>query len=220
MPRPYLRRAIITENGVEYSRRGGNFLPPEMIARVRDRLLSGEGSRPIAAELGISKATVWRYRGQMVAEGTELRCACGAPAGHRGWCSVRLSKSEARQEFLKRWARWKAPALVRASSLDRRVVLAYPYIGQGTINNSDLLTAINALVPHWLPDHLRADVAQEMIVDVLTGVLSLEHAGASVRRYLSHVNADRYKLVSLDAPVRGTDNLRLLDTIESTRFHI
>lgn len=111
------------------------------------------------------------------------------------------------------------PALVRVTSLDRRVNLAYPYLGVGAVNSCDLLTAINDIVPKGLPDHLRADIAQEMIMDVLAGNLILESAAAHVQRYIRRSYGDCYRLSSLDAPVAGTENLRLIDTIASDRFH-
>lgn len=211
---------VIGDGGIEFPRRGGNHTDSATIARVREMLEAGHGTRPIASELGISKVTVGRYRKLLVSEGKVLRCGCGAAAGHNGWCAVRLTASEARQEFLKRWARWKAPALVHTTSLERRIVLAYPYLGAGTINNSDLLSAINALVPHTLPQDVRADVCQEMIVDVLSGILPLAEAAAKMRKYITRAYGDRYRAISLDAPMRGFDDLRMIDTIESTRFHL
>lgn len=198
---------------------GGNFLSPYVVTRLRGLLSNGGSERGIATELDISTNSVQRYRRIMKAEGIVLRCGCGALAGHRGWCAVRLTRSEARQEFLKRWGRWRTPPLVRVSSLDRRVVLAYPYLDSGTISRSDLLTTINSIVPHGLPEHIRADVCQEMIVDILCGELALSDAAVKMRRYIGRAWGDSYKVVSLDAPIRGTDNLRLIDTIEDTRPH-
>lgn len=222
MARPYNRildKVVITEAGIEYPRRGGRFTDQATVAKIRELLIVGKGIRPIASELNIAGNTVKRYRQLILAEGISLRCGCGAPAGHNGWCAVRLSASEARQEFLKRWARWKAPALVRHTSLERSIVLAYPYIGEGTINNSDLLTAINTIVPRELPPDIRADVCQEMIVDVLAGILPLETAGEMMKKYVTRAYGERFRLLSLDAPMRGFDGLRLVDTIEATRFH-
>ncbi len=198
---------------------GGNHLEAVVIAAVRAQLIAGKGARGIAADLEIAQRTVLRQRKLLLAEGLDLRCGCGAPAGHNGWCAVRLSASEARQEFVKRWARWKAPALIRPSSLGRRIVLAYPYLGNGTARSDDILEAINALVPHTLPEHIRADVCQEMIVDVFTGALALERAATEARRYINRAYGDSYRFVSLDAPIRGTDDLRLIDTIADDRFH-
>lgn len=219
MARGYLRNALITDDGIVYRRRGGNFLDESAVAAIRDRLVAGRGLRGIAADLGIAQNSVKRQRSILLAEGVDLRCGCGAPAGHKGWCAVRLAASEARQEFIKRWARWKSPALVRPSSLGRRVVLAYPYLGNGTARSDDILEAVNAIVPHTLPEHIRADVCQEMIVDIFVGNLALDRAAAEVRRYISRCYGDSYRLVSLDAPIRGTEDLRLADTIASDRFH-
>lgn len=34
-----------------------------------------------------------------------IRCPCGQPATHQGWCSLRYSKSPARKAFIKEWTK-------------------------------------------------------------------------------------------------------------------
>ncbi|HEX5328329.1 MAG TPA: hypothetical protein VFW75_16870 [Acetobacteraceae bacterium] len=221
-PRGYRRHpsadTVISDDDVEHPRRGGNFLSDEAASAIRQKLITGMGLRPVALEFGVAMNTVQRYRKLLVAEGVELRCQCGGPAGHRGWCAARLSRSEARQEFLKHWPRFKAPALVRPTSLGRRIVLRYPYLGSGTVRSDDLLEKINGIVPRGMPEHIRADVCQEMIADILVGDLAVADAEKFLRRYISRAWGDGFKTISLDAPIRDTD-LRMMDTISADRFH-
>ncbi len=51
--------------------------------------------------------------------------------------------------------------------------LAYPYLGKAKPEHADIL-AINAIVPKALPEHVRADVCQEIMIAILEGRTTLE----------------------------------------------
>ena len=54
-----------------------------------------------------------------------------------------------------------------------QIALAYPYIVTGRPSHSDLL-AINALVPHTYPEHMRADICQEMLLAVFEDRITID----------------------------------------------
>lgn len=64
--------------------------------------------REVAKSVGMAINTAMHVRRNCI-EGGELsglppiKCPCGEPTGHRGWCSYRVSYSSKRQAFLKRW---------------------------------------------------------------------------------------------------------------------
>ena len=191
-----------------------NFLSPDRVAELRRSLDSGFGVRATSVALGIAKNTVMRYAKLE----PPRRCACGQPLSHRGWCSVRLARSPSRQAFL---ARWKRPAgIVRPPTA--RVLLRYPYIAEGTVSVDRLMMEVNDAVPRHLPDHVRADVCQEMLAALLGQEIVASDIRGQVKNYLRrHYQSysDRFRFASLDAVLPGTDNLRYLDTIASDREH-
>lgn len=74
-------------------------------------LINGKGIRETARDLSISSNTVLRYADTLrwlTKQGYDEfsipeNCLCGQPWGHRGWCSYRFSRSEKRQQFMKKW---------------------------------------------------------------------------------------------------------------------
>ena len=90
-------------------------LAREKQMQIARMVLVGKSIRDIAKAVGCAKGTVQRYRDAVLAGWViygdsyfkPAPCECGRDAGHKGWCSVRYSKSIARQEFVKRWRRTK-----------------------------------------------------------------------------------------------------------------
>lgn len=85
------------------------------------------------------------------------------------------------------------------------------------LTQNDIYAAINRAVPLRLPAHVRDDVLGEMVLAVLEGELDLDAVPAKAREYLRRYDraSERWKLVSLDAPIAGTDDLRLNDTLST-----
>jgi RNA polymerase sigma factor (sigma-70 family) len=72
---------------------------------VRALIDGGMGNRAIFRATGVTTNTVRRIRIAWEKEtGRVALCACGRPAIHQGWCSVRYGESPYRQQFIKRWA--------------------------------------------------------------------------------------------------------------------
>jgi len=133
-----------------------NFLPAEKIARMEELFASGFGVRATARIVGVSKNTARAYFPSI---GGEPLCPCGKPVRHQGWCSWRYEHSPARQLFMKRWHSGEAPALIRVKlpSFETKAFQA---------KGNDLLLLVNGLVPRGLPEQLRGDVCQEIILAV------------------------------------------------------
>jgi hypothetical protein len=77
---------------------------------------------------------------------------------------------------------------------------------------------VNAVLPSSLPDQVRSDVAQDMMLAVLAGEIRENDLAKSVRRYIKkHHQAydNRFNTVSLDQPMPGTETRRWAETIPS-----
>jgi hypothetical protein len=81
--------------------RNGNNKKPEQRNEAAALLKNGASIRETSLATGLSKNTVASVRNEVEPSLPE-KCECGAPLGHRGWCSVRYSKSAKRQETIKR----------------------------------------------------------------------------------------------------------------------
>lgn len=86
--------------------------------------------------------------------------------------------------------------------------LQYPYIAKVRGEHADLL-AVNALVPRGLPDFMRADVCQEIMLALLDGSVTLDELRSDQRLVRSFVSRSRREneemggyALSLDAPMR------------------
>lgn len=85
-----------------------NILPNDKLSRLFDLLMKGHSVRECARLVPCSKVTVSRYRiliraMDALGDSEKLpRCKCGQRADHRGWCTVRYSKSPARQAAMRR----------------------------------------------------------------------------------------------------------------------
>lgn len=90
-----------------------NELPPHKRSLLKRMLACGASVRNIASAVPCSMNTVKRYADMWT---LSVQCGCGKPAGHNGWCSVRLDFSPARRGWLR--DRWKK----RGDSDIRRVV--------------------------------------------------------------------------------------------------
>ena len=80
----------------------------------------------------------------------------------------------------------------------------------------DLTAKINAIVPRSLPPDVRADVSQDLILNVLEGTLLLADLETNVRgavRKVFQMHPTKYGPLSLDQVLPGTDGLRLMDII-------
>lgn len=85
----------------------------------------------------------------------------------------------------------------------------YPFLAEGT--EQELLQSVHALVPLTVPEAIRQDLCQDLIVMALEGT-PLEALAANLPIYISRAFKDahwKYGDLSLDAPVREGDDRTL-----------
>lgn len=89
-----------------------------------------------------------------------------------------------------------------------RVVLQYPFISKVRGEHADLL-AVNSIVPRGLPDHLRGDVCQEIMLSLWmkeTSIEELRRDKGLVNKFIRTSRKDNYEgggyALSLDVPMR------------------
>lgn len=95
----------------------------------------------------------------------------------------------------------KKPHVIKSPRIP---LLSFPYVSKRTDAAGDLL-AINELVPRAMPEFMRADIVQEIMVAVLSGETTIaELRIGGVRRFVSMYrrNYESIEMVSLDAPRR------------------
>lgn len=126
------------------------------------------------------------------------------------------------------WREYRAPLGKRSIPNARKPYVAptikttqmvYPFlIHDGGRPEHDMLRAINAAVPKHLSPDLRADICQDLCVAVLCGDISLDNIKEGVKATIKEVRRmfpDKYGPLSLDAPMPGTENFTLLDTLST-----
>lgn len=93
--------------------------------------------------------------------------------------------------------------------------LYYPYVihEAGTSGEHDLVRFVHELVPAFLPDYIRADACQDLIVGLLAGDITTGSAHDWVQKYVSKVWQmhprwfdHSHKAISFNQPVPGTAN--------------
>lgn len=77
-----------------------NTLSTNEVATLLEMFSGGVGIREGARRTGISKATAAKYFKTLP---IVPLCGCGEPVTHQGWCKVRFSKSEKRQETVRKF---------------------------------------------------------------------------------------------------------------------
>ena len=71
------------------------------------------------------------------------------------------------------------------------------------LSECEILEAVHKLVPRGLPERIRPDICQEMIVAILTGESSFTKLQADPARFTKQYlrdNSERYGVISLDSP--------------------
>lgn len=199
-----------------------NLITPLKVQEINALLAQGFGMRKVACDVGVAKNTVLRYRNFLLADKI-IYCACGKPIGHRGFCSVRLSRSPARQEYLANSPHFclRVPGEVKAKpkpiELDR--FLRWPYITYGN-NIPDVVVKVHEAVPLTIPEKVRPDLCQDIIVDILDGVIEVKDIPRMCRKYLNSAyrKVSDYRVGSIYDNIRGTDGLKLIDTLSENRL--
>ena len=73
--------------------------------------------------------------------------------------------------------------------------------------------AVERLVPKYLPADIRDDMVMEIIVAILEGAHTVETARKALWTFAPPHYRDRFKQVSIDATISGTEGLRLIDVL-------
>lgn len=109
------------------------------------------------------------------------------------------------------------PDLLRKNGGKFQRQFVYPFLtSYRQTPEHELLRAISAAVPSNIPEDRRADICQELALAVLIGdaeAKSFQTDWLKSFRKVYKMHPTIYADLSLDAPIAGTEDLRLIDTI-------
>jgi hypothetical protein len=101
--------------------------------------------------------------------------------------------------------------------------LFYPYMMHDPVKPDgarDLVLLVNGAISDRWPEHIRADVCQEMIVGLLEGTVTVDSLHDDVNKYITkhfkvlpHKYGEGGPRISLDAPVPGTNDMAWADRV-------
>jgi len=117
------------------------------------------------------------------------------------------------------WRRQRAPGwrVRRPTIVYEPVTEVWPFLTKAEPTEHDLLMAVDAVVPKTLPETIRQDVCQDLILAVLEGTVPIAGLAESAGEYTKQVFAQyplKYGLLSLDAPAPWSEDSRTLgDTL-------
>ncbi len=135
-------------------------------------------------------------------------------AAKEGRAAARRAETERRKEEKARARIARAP----------RENLAYPYMLHRPRNGDGeraLLLDVHNAVPKYLPDWLRADICQDLIVAVLAGDVERDELKGSVKDFTRKVlkmHPMKYGDLSLDAPIWDNSSRTIGDTISDEDY--
>lgn len=137
-------------------------------------------------------------------------CEAGAPLTKSGEALGRSETSvawRASDTGLKLPPEWREAIKPRRVATPKRVDLQYPYIQSVRGEHAQLL-AVNALVPRGLPDHMRGDICQEIMLALWQGETTLDelkHDKSAVNRFIREFRKANLEgggyVLSLDTPM-------------------
>lgn len=194
---------IIPARCIEYL----NLLPHERhLAGHHAKTMSSERIVVFATRLCLTDS-IKSIDSSLVDWAWEVRCNGGWRAAIE---PTRISPTAYRSIY--DWRRIPRPRSLRKPV--EGITECYPYAGPGFVGH-DLLTAAHDAVSKGLPQDIRADVCQDLIVSVLAGEVSINNIRDAVPIHLrAHrkMYLDRWKLISLETPI-GDGSRRLVDII-------
>ena len=95
----------------------------------------------------------------------------------------------------------------------------WPFLNQEKTPQTDLLIKVNNALPNGLPEQVRSDVAQDIILGVLSGEITESALAIDVQKYIrAHYKKMewRFDTLSLNAPVPGSDGGSWDDILDSS----
>lgn len=99
----------------------------------------------------------------------------------------------------------------------------WPYANRDREEGATLVDRVNAALPYSLPEQVRADAAQDIILGVLEGHIREDDLAREIQSFIkSHYRRMewRFDTLSLDAPVPGTEDMRWDEILDSGRPHL
>ncbi|WP_273794606.1 hypothetical protein [Brucella intermedia] len=81
------------------------------------------------------------------------------------------------------------------------------------------------IIAQQLPGYLTADAKRDITNEAITAILSrnvlFEEIGSCAKPFVTAYNRmfDQFKNISIDAPIKGTEDLRLIDLVPADAFH-
>lgn len=134
------------------------------------------------------------------------------------------NRSERRRELRRLWAKTAKGREARRRYDSKRNGAAKPNLPLGEfmqrqLQAEPLYAQAAKLAPKYLPRDVREDFITEVIIAVLEGSATIEGVKGNLSRFIPEHHKDSFRTVSMDQTVKGTDNLRIKDTIASDAFH-
>lgn len=80
----------------------------------------------------------------------------------------------------------------------------YPFVSEEPLEEHTLLMAVHDIVPEGLPEQIRRDVCQDIIVSILSGETQLENLRGDIKPFISKVFKEhswKYGPISMNAPL-------------------
>lgn len=189
---------------------------PERFEAATELLKQGYGIRATARTLRCSQQTIRKYK-KIALPATVILCPCGKPAGHNGWCQWRVSLSPARQQYYAKCAAQSAISLARVRPRLEPALTTWPFVRSFDNDDYALLKAVNDLVPRSIPEHVRADVCQDILMDIVSGTISLEFVPLRLKKYTRNAYGfapSKFGPKSLDSFIFGSEGRTLADVLE------
>lgn len=172
----------------------------------------GYSARQVSRSLQMTIATALRYRNLSP---TLIVCVCGKPINHHGWCAARISFSPNRQAYLAQCALISAANVSLSAVAREPFLLVWPYVRDVDSADNQLLITVNRFLPRTLPEQVRADVGQELLLAVLSGELSEADIPLHVPFFTRRIwgqQQSRFKELSLESTI-GESGRRLEDRL-------
>ncbi|RWI95470.1 MAG: hypothetical protein E5X33_10915 [Mesorhizobium sp.] len=187
-------------------------LNPEKVRLARQRYLTKPGTRE--RQRAADKKYREKHRDAVIARQALYRLMHpeAAAASTKRYHDKNRVEINARYREVYRLDPDKILARQRAAYARKRSML------QANCSPEMLMKAVYAAIPPALPKFIRDEVAGEMMLAVLEGTLLMDHIRKSVAEQLRRYNRgyDTFKILSLDAPIAGTEDLRRIDMISSS----
>lgn len=136
-------------------------------------------------------------------------------AQERYRCTELYRITNARYRKSERYKEWRRQYNAKRRKLAPKAKCALPTVSalQNGLWQNGIYVAVEQLVPKYLPADIRDDMAMEIIVAILEGAHTIETARKALWTFAPPHYRDRFRQVSIDATISGTEGLRLIDVL-------